>query len=71
MTNEEREKTKERARLYSMNYYTFVEFAKSAGANIRIKKNVVIDLAKVDKEVSESKDSWLPSIVTIHRLNFE
>ena len=31
------------ARMYSMNYYSFVKLAKEAGANIRIKKNVVID----------------------------
>ena len=37
------------ARMYSMNYYSFVKLAKEAGANIRIKKNVVIDLELIDK----------------------
>ena len=32
------------AKLYSMHYYAFVRLAKEAGANIKIKKNVVIDL---------------------------
>ena len=36
------------ARMYSMNYYSFVKLAKEAGANIRIKKNVVIDLELID-----------------------
>ena len=35
----------EGARRYSMNYYSFVSLAKAAGANIRIKKKAVIDLA--------------------------
>lgn len=35
--------------MYSMNYYSFVKLAKEAGANIRIKKNVVIDLELIDK----------------------
>lgn len=34
---------------YSMNYYSFVKLAKEAGANIRIKKNVVIDLELIEK----------------------
>ena len=37
------------ARMYSMNYYSFVTLAKAAGANIRIKKNVVIDLEMIEK----------------------
>ncbi len=37
------------ARMYSMNYYSFVKLAKEAGANIRIKKNVVIDLELIEK----------------------
>ena len=93
MTNEEREKAKERARirelqkgpdlekylvgkkklyvsyaegarLYSMNYYTFVKLAKAAGANIRIKKNVVIDLAKIDAfmESAEEGDGGIEDV---------
>ena len=37
------------AKLYSMNYYSFVTLAKAAGANIRIKKNVVIDLERIEE----------------------
>ena len=37
------------AKMFSMNYYSFVKLAKEAGANIRIKKNVVIDLELIDK----------------------
>lgn len=37
------------ARMYSMNYYSFVKLAKEARANIRIKKNVVIDLELIEK----------------------
>ena len=36
------------ARMYSMNYYSFVKLAKEAGANIRVKKKVVIDLGIVE-----------------------
>ncbi len=36
------------ARMYSMNYYSFVKLAKAAGAHIRIKKNVVIDLERIE-----------------------
>ncbi len=32
------------ARMYSLNYYSFVKLAKKAGANIQIKKNVIVDL---------------------------
>ena len=39
----------EGARIYSMNYYSFVTLAKAAKANIRIKKNVVIDLDAVEE----------------------
>ena len=54
----------EGARLYSMNYYTFVKLAKAAGANIRIKKNVVIDLAKVDAfmESAEEGDGGIEDV---------
>ena len=37
------------AQMYSMNYYSFVKLAKEAGANIRIKKKVVIDLELIEK----------------------
>ena len=37
------------AKMFSMNYYSFVKLAKEAGANIRIKKKVVIDLELVEK----------------------
>ena len=37
------------ARIYSMNYYSFVTLAKAAGANIRIKKKVVIDLDVIEE----------------------
>lgn len=39
----------EGARFYSMNYYSFVTLAKAAGANIRIKKKVVIDLDAIEE----------------------
>ena len=32
------------ASMYSMNYYSFITLAKKAGANIQIKKKVVVDL---------------------------
>ena len=39
----------EGAEMYSMGLTKFQELAKDAGANIRIKKNVVIDLELIDK----------------------
>ena len=42
------------ARIYSLNYYTFVKLAKRAGANIRIKKNVVIDLNKIEEFLEQN-----------------
>ena len=39
-----------------MNYYSFVTLAKAAGANIRIKKNVVIDLGIIE-EYLEKQDN--------------
>ena len=36
------------ASLYSLNYYTFVRLCKEAGANIQIKKNVIVDLDILD-----------------------
>ena len=44
----------EGARIYSLNYYTFVKLAKRAGANIRIKKNVVIDLNKIEEFLEQN-----------------
>lgn len=41
------------ARIYSMNYYSFVTLAKAAGANIRIKKKVVIDLDAIEEYLEE------------------
>lgn len=37
------------ARMYSMNYYAFIKLAKQAGANQRIKKNVVVNLDLVEE----------------------
>lgn len=37
------------ARLYSLNYYSFVKLAKQAGANIQIKKKVIVDLELVER----------------------
>ena len=42
------------ANLYSMNYYSFVKLCKQAGANIQIKKNVVIDLDILDAYIAEN-----------------
>ena len=39
----------EGARIYSMSYYTFISLAKAAGANMRIKKNVVVDLEAIEE----------------------
>ena len=36
------------AGMYSMNYYSFVKLVKEAGANIRIRKNVIVDLDILD-----------------------
>ena len=44
------------ARLYSMNYYTFVKLCKEAGANIQIKKNVVVDLDILDAYLESMPD---------------
>ena len=41
------------ARSYSMNYYSFVTLAKVAGANIRIKKKVVIDLDVIEEHLEK------------------
>ena len=52
------------ARMYSMNYYSFVKLAKEAGANIRIKKNVVIDLELIDKYLENNPVSRRDWIIT-------
>ena len=41
------------ASLYSMNYYSFVNLAKAAGANIQIKKKVIVDLDILEKYIEE------------------
>ena len=41
------------ASLYSMNYYSFVTLAKEAGANIQIKKKVIVDLDILEKYILE------------------
>ncbi|MCR5119782.1 MAG: hypothetical protein K6B44_09240 [Lachnospiraceae bacterium] len=38
----------EGARMYEMNYYSFVKLAKKAGANFKIKKKVIIDLTMIE-----------------------
>ena len=39
--------------MYSMNYYSFITLAKKAGANIQIKKKVVVDLDVLEKYIEE------------------
>ncbi|MCR5235820.1 MAG: hypothetical protein K6E34_01290 [Lachnospiraceae bacterium] len=41
------------ARMYSMNYYSFMKLVKKAGANIQIKKNVIIDLDILEAYLEE------------------
>ena len=41
------------ASLYSMNYYSFANLAKEAGANIQIKKKVIVDLDILEKYIEE------------------
>ncbi len=41
------------ASMYSMNYYSFITLAKKAGANIQIKKKVVVDLDILEKYIEE------------------
>jgi len=36
-----------------MNYYSFVNLAKAAGANIQIKKKVIVDLDILEKYIEE------------------
>ena len=42
------------ARIYSMSYYTFIKLAKEAGANVKIQKNVVVDLDVLEKYIEEN-----------------
>ena len=44
------------AQIYSMNYYAFVRIAKEAGANIRRRKTVVVDLDIFDKYIESCKE---------------
>ena len=37
-----------------MSYYTFINLAKEAGANLKIKKNVVVDLDILEKFIKEN-----------------
>ena len=37
------------AQMYSLNYYSFVKLAKESGANIRIRKSVVVDLSIIEE----------------------
>lgn len=37
------------AKLYDLNYYTFVKIARAAKANFQIKKNVIVDLEILDE----------------------
>lgn len=41
----------EGAKLYSMNYYSFVQLARTAGATFRIKKKAVVDLKQIEKYI--------------------
>lgn len=41
------------ASLYSMNYYSFITLVKKAGANVQIKKKVVVDLDVLEKYIEE------------------
>ena len=44
------------AGMYSLNYYSFVKLCKEAGANIQIKKKVVVDLDILDAYLEEHID---------------
>ena len=48
------------ARIYSMNYYSFVTLAKTAGASIRIGKNEIKlrrNLMPIDVEITKNEES--------------
>lgn len=55
------------AGMYSLNYYSFVRLCKEAGANIQIKKKVVVDLDILDAYLSlseicsERNQSYVPA----------
>lgn len=42
------------ARLYRMAYWSFVTFAKEAGANIQLRKTALVDLDLIDKYIEET-----------------
>ncbi|WP_294241194.1 DUF6462 family protein [Pseudobutyrivibrio sp.] len=44
----------EGARLYCMNYWSFVTFCKEAGANFKLRKTALVDLNIVDKYIEEN-----------------
>ena len=44
------------AGMYSLNYYSFVRLCKEAGANIQIKKKVVVDLDILDAYLESAID---------------
>ena len=44
------------ARICSMNYYTFVKIAREAGANIRRRRTVVVDLDIFEKYIESCRD---------------
>lgn len=46
----------EGASLYRMNYYTFVRLAREAGANIRNRKTVVVDLDTFDAYIMSHRE---------------
>ena len=41
------------ARLYSLNYYSFVRLAREAGANVKFRKNVLVDLDVLEDYMSK------------------
>lgn len=44
------------AKLYSLPYYTFVNLVKRAGANIKVRGLVVVDLAILEKYLDETRN---------------
>ena len=45
------------AGMYSLNYYTFVNLVKEAGANLQIKKKVIVDLDILDAYLESNADT--------------
>ena len=45
------------AKMYSMSYYTFINFVKEAGANLHIKKNVVVDLDVLEAYIQKNGEN--------------